>query len=60
MVKIHVSYDVDVIHHEEKNSKPSVKSNLSEGYQISIKPRDELYSSILIKHEQVRVPINAR
>lgn len=45
VVKIHVSYDVSVIYHEERNSKPSVKVNLRDGYQISIKLRDELYSS---------------
>lgn len=60
VVKIHVSYDVSVIYHEERNSRPSVKVNLRDGYQISIKPRDELYSSVLITHEQVKIPINAR
>lgn len=43
-----------------ENSKPSVKVNLRDGYQISIKLRDEVYSSVLIMHEQVRIAINAR
>lgn len=57
VVKTHVSYDVSVIWNEVRNSKPSVKVNLCDGYQISIKPRDELYLSVLTTHEQVRSPI---
>lgn len=60
VVKIHVRNDVSVIYHEERNSRPSVKVNLRDVYQISIKPRDELYSSVLITHEQVKISINAR
>lgn len=60
VVKIHVSYDLSVIYHEVRDSKPSVKVNLRDGYQISNRPRDELYFSVLISHEQVRNQINAR